>query len=150
MLLDHTAQHTRTLPWTCLRDHYLHNMKQMQETDIHVLSAFPTRDINNQAAAELRLIAHGVSDQYRILYRLYNILPWQISFIRLHSKRLINLPCLCRVSHCSVWNTCIAANTWSTVVRITRKYFGQLLIFFKYFISPFSFNWLQIRILEPI
>lgn len=129
----------------------------MQETDIQVLSGIQTRDINNQAAAELRLIPHGHPDRYRILYRVLNLSPWQISVIRQHSKRSMNLPCLCCVCHFPVWNTCMIANTWPTVVRITRKYFGRLLYFFEVcritlknlvFISPFSFNWLQIRILE--
>jgi len=136
MLLDHTIKHARTcpvgLPWTSLREHYLHNIKQMQETDIRVLSGIQTREINNPAAAELRPIPHGDPSRYRILYRGLNIRPWQISVIRPHSKRSLNLPCWCWFSHYSVWNTCMTANTWSTVVRITRKYFGQLLYFFKY------------------
>jgi hypothetical protein len=44
----------------------------MQETDIHVLSGIQTRDINNQAAAELRLIPHGDRDRYSIRYRALN------------------------------------------------------------------------------
>jgi hypothetical protein len=159
MLLVHTHTHTpsraplnesqRALP--------TQRKKKMQETDTHVLSGIQTRDINNQAAAELRLIPHADPNRYLIVYWVLNIGPWQISVIRQHSKPSINLPCLCCVSRCSVWNTCMTASTWSTVVRITGKYFGRLLYFLEVcritlnnlvFISPFSFNWLQIRILE--
>jgi len=59
----------------------------MQETDIHVLSGIQTRDINNEAASELRLMPHGDPDRYHIRYRVLNIRLWQISVIRQHSTR---------------------------------------------------------------
>ena len=45
------------------RGRYLHNTQQIQGTNIHALSGIRTRDISNQAAADLRLRPHGHRDR---------------------------------------------------------------------------------------
>jgi hypothetical protein len=41
------------------RDSYLHNTQQIQETNIHAVTGFSTREPTNQAAVELRLRSLG-------------------------------------------------------------------------------------------
>jgi hypothetical protein len=50
----HTPGKTPLNEWSARRTyHYLHNTQQTQETIIHALSGIRTRDLNNQAAADL-------------------------------------------------------------------------------------------------
>ena len=45
------------------RGRSLHNVHQTQETNIHALSGFRTRDPSNRAAADLRFRPHGHRDR---------------------------------------------------------------------------------------
>jgi len=59
-----------------LRDHYLHNTQQIQETNIHAPSGIRTLDPNNQAASDIHLrLLHGNHDQGKIvLFYLFSFL----------------------------------------------------------------------------
>jgi len=45
------------------RGRYLHNTQQIQGANTHALSGIRTPDVNNQAAADLRLRPHGHRDR---------------------------------------------------------------------------------------
>ena len=75
--LDHTRTHTHTHThthtpgrtplneWSArITDHSLRNTQQTPETNIHVVKGIRTRDPNNQATADVRLIQHG--HRYRL------------------------------------------------------------------------------------
>ena len=65
--LDHTQSHTpsRTPPnqrSARRRGCYLHNTQQTQEINVHALSGIRTRDLRNQANADIHLTLHGHRD----------------------------------------------------------------------------------------
>ena len=55
----HTSGRTPLHEWSaCRTGHYIHDTQRTHEMNMHALSGPRTRDSNNWAAADLRLIAH--------------------------------------------------------------------------------------------